>query len=169
MPGKCFCFYSRKEKGILDSKIRMFYKSKSRDFGVSPWFWWKNLKFFHVFIFCKRHPAKCVWQYSRIYKEQQAIPSVHGIHRVEFLLMLLILQFHGLNLSLCVKDNVTTHFSSASNLKNICFFPHWFVHSQNHGNYKRLSCLGKGKVITECSAKINVNHYKQIRKLRNSN
>ena len=72
-------------------------------------------------------------------------------------------------MSLCVKDNVTIHFSSASNLKNICFFPCWFVHSQNHGNYKRFSCLGKGKVITECSAKINVNHYKQIRKLRNPN
>ena len=29
------------------------------------------------------------------YKELQAIPSFHGIHRVEFLSMLLILQFHG--------------------------------------------------------------------------
>ena len=28
-------------------------------------------------------------------KEQQAIPSFPGIHRVEFLSMLLILQFHG--------------------------------------------------------------------------
>ena len=109
------------------------------------------------------------WCIKKKYKEQQAIPSFHGIHRVEFLLMLLILQFHGWNLSLCVKDNVTTHFSSASNLKNICFFPRWFVHSQNHGNYKWFSCLGKGKVITECSAKINVNHCKQIRKLRNPN
>ena len=112
------------------------------------------------------HDSDCI---KKNYKEQQAIPSFHCIHRVEFLSMLLILQFHAWNLPLHVKDNVTTHFSSASNLKNICFFPHWFVHSQNQGNYKRFSCLGKGKVITECSAKVNVNHYKQIRKLRKSN
>ena len=146
----------------------------------------KNLKFFHVFIFCKNSQQNAFgdilqskkaffksrtwqWLYKKNYKEQQAIPSFHAIHRVEFLSMLLILQFHGWNLPLHVKDNVTTHFSSASNLKNICLFPHWFVHSQNQGNYKRFSWLGKGKVITECSAKVNVNHYKQIRKLRNSN
>ena len=80
-----------------------------------------------------------------------------------------MLQFHRWNLSLRVRDNVTTHFSPANNLKNICFFLHWFVHSKNQGNYKQFSCLGKGKVITECSAKINVNHYKPIRKLRNPN
>ena len=28
-----------RKKAFLDSKIRMFYKSKNRDFGVSPWFW----------------------------------------------------------------------------------------------------------------------------------
>ena len=28
-------------------------------------------------------------------RERQAIPSFHGIHLVEFLSMLLILQFHG--------------------------------------------------------------------------
>ena len=45
----------------------------------------KNLKFFHVFIFGKKQPAK----------EQQAIPSFHGIHQAEFLSMMLTLQFHG--------------------------------------------------------------------------
>ena len=65
----------------------------------------KNLKFFHVFSFCKKQPAKCVYDILDIleskkalflnlavtksctcsdhiknYKEQQAIPSVHGIH-----------------------------------------------------------------------------------------
>ena len=38
------------------------------------------------------HDSDCI---KKNYKEQQAIPSFHGIHRVEFLSMLLILQFHG--------------------------------------------------------------------------
>ena len=28
-----------RKKEFLDSKIRVFYKSKNWDFGVSPWFW----------------------------------------------------------------------------------------------------------------------------------
>ena len=56
--------------------------------------------------------------------------------------------------------NVSTNFSLASNLNYIiCFFSCWFVHLQNLGNYERFSCLGKGKVMIESSAKINVNHY----------
>ena len=41
-------------------------------------------------------PCTCSDCIKKNYKEQQAIrPSFHGIHRVEFLSMLLILQFHG--------------------------------------------------------------------------
>ena len=59
-----------------------------------------------------------------------------------------------------MKDNVTTNFSLASNLNYIIyFFSRWFVHLQNQGNYEQFSCLGKGKVMIESSAKINVNHY----------
>ena len=66
------------------------------------------------------HDSDCI---KKNYKELQAIPSFHGIHRVEFLSMLLILQFHGWNLPLCMKDNLTTHFSPASNLKYYFFLP----------------------------------------------
>ena len=54
------------------------------------------------------HDNDCI---KKNYIEQQAIPSFHGIHRVEFLSMLLILQFLRWNLSLRVKDNVTIHIS----------------------------------------------------------
>ena len=67
----------------------------------------KKLKFFHLFIFCKisqqnvfediLESKKAFFKSSTCsdHKEQQAIPSFHGIHRVEFLSMLLIVQFHG--------------------------------------------------------------------------
>ena len=59
-----------------------------------------------------------------------------------------------------MKDTVTTNFSLASNLNYYSgFFSCWFVHLQNQGNYKGFSCLGKGKVMIQSSAKINVNHY----------
>ena len=38
------------------------------------------------------HDSDCI---KKNYKEQQAISSFHCIHRVEFLSMLLILQFHA--------------------------------------------------------------------------
>ena len=43
------------KKAFLDPKITKLKKSKIRYFskGVSPWFFVKNLKIFHVFIFGK--------------------------------------------------------------------------------------------------------------------
>ena len=98
----------------------------------------------------------CTWQwlYKKNYKELQAIPSFHGIHRVEFLSMLLILQFHGWNLPLHVKDNITTHFSSASNLKNICLFPRYFVHSQNQWNYNDFHVWAKDRSLLNAVPKL---------------
>ena len=58
----CVWRYSRKKKGFLDSNIRKLKKSKNRNFSM---FLVKNLKFLHVYIFCKKQPAKCVWWYSR--------------------------------------------------------------------------------------------------------
>ena len=67
----------------------------------------KKLKFFHLFIFCKisqqnvfediLESKKAFFKSSTCsdHKEQQAIRSFHGIHSVEFLSMLLIVQFHG--------------------------------------------------------------------------
>ena len=68
----------------------------------------KKIEIFPSFYFLQNQPAKCVGRYSleskkvffksstcSDHKEQQAIPSFHGIHRVEFLSMLLIVQFHG--------------------------------------------------------------------------
>ena len=67
----------------------------------------KNLKFFHLFIFGKisqqklfEHILESKKAFSKSstcsdHQEQQAIPSFNGIHRVEFLSMLLIVQFHG--------------------------------------------------------------------------
>ena len=67
----------------------------------------KNLKVFHLFIFGKisqqklfediLESKKAFFQSSTCsdHKEQQAIPSFHGIYQVEFLSMLLIVQFHG--------------------------------------------------------------------------
>ena len=97
------------------------------------------------------HDSDCI---KKNYKEQQAIPSFHGIHRVEFLSMLLILQFHGWNLPLHVKDNITTHFSSASNLKNICLFPRYFVHSQNQRNYNDFHVWAKERSLLNAVPKL---------------
>ena len=68
----------------------------------------KNWKFFHLFIFGKisqqklfediLESKKAFFKSSTCsdHKEQQTIPSFHGIHPVEFLFrMLLIVQFHG--------------------------------------------------------------------------
>ena len=67
----------------------------------------KKLKFFYLFILGKisqqklfediLESKKAFFKSSTCsdHKEQQAIPSFHGIHRVEFLSMLFIVQFHG--------------------------------------------------------------------------
>ena len=68
----------------------------------------KKLKFFHLFIFCKisqQNVFEDILESKKAFfksstcsnhkEQQQAIPSFHGIHQVEFLSMLLIVQFHG--------------------------------------------------------------------------
>ena len=47
------------QKAFLDYKKQKVIK-KIKKSGFFQRFWEKNLKFFHVFIFCKKQQAKCV-------------------------------------------------------------------------------------------------------------
>ena len=52
-----------RKKAFLDSKIKMFCKSKNRDFGVSPWFWQKKNWNFSMFLFFAKNSQQNVFDH----------------------------------------------------------------------------------------------------------
>ena len=102
---KAFLDY-KKQKNKKVKKSGFFQRGYSmvlvKKIEILPCFYFlqKTASKMHLAIFYKVtklflnlvHDSDCI---KKNYKELQAIPSFHGIHRVEFLVMLLILQFHG--------------------------------------------------------------------------